>query len=519
MISPSEFQALMSQRGDTIPELIKDRPVNWSDSPSRHSVRPGGFEVRLTRGFAEADRAAAEQGRHFDRLTFILAKSAALRRRKMNIDWTRDVDSIVDGPVQYTRGTASGGGLYPIEIYLVATGIAGVPHGVYHYSEARSALVRLRQGDHGDAIRRSLDDTEARHFYIVLTARFWKNAFKYKNFSYQVVTEDHGAFIESLLSAGAQAALPMRVRHLFNDALIDRQIGLDVTREVCMSVIEPTEHDIAPRHAISPSMGAFTTVMPPRERSRHVEIPSVLWDVHRATVSARPVPPSAWNMAPAARHHPSAPMVELPPAGPDSAGNGLDPSLRESSYGRFDARKPLNLDQIAALLRAAMKAYASDVYATAGAPHSVMITLFAARVAGLQRGVYGYDQPTDTLVWLGDGGEDCRSEQLQKLYYLKNQNIASAAAIFGFVGRQQDGRQVWGDRSIRIVNAEAGMMAQRIYVTAGRLGIGCSAALGFNTQCADRIFQARPGAESTVLLMFFGTKLAQAAAFEFSWSA
>lgn len=60
----------------------------------------------------------------------------------------------VDGITGPTRAYASAGGIYPLDIYLVAGEVSGLAPGVYRYEWKTNELVPLKQGDPRDALAR-----------------------------------------------------------------------------------------------------------------------------------------------------------------------------------------------------------------------------------------------------------------------------------------------------------------------------------------------------------------------------
>lgn len=54
----------------------------------------------------------------------------------------------IDGLTGATRSFPSAGGIYPLEIYLVAGKVEGLPTGIYRYRFSDHSLVLLKTGDH-----------------------------------------------------------------------------------------------------------------------------------------------------------------------------------------------------------------------------------------------------------------------------------------------------------------------------------------------------------------------------------
>jgi len=89
----------------------------------------------------------------------------------------------VDGITGPTRAYPSAGGIYPLEIYLVAGDVVGLAAGVYQYDWRTHSVVLLRKGDFRGALSEaSLRQRMVRDapVSIVITAIFEKTYSRYK---------------------------------------------------------------------------------------------------------------------------------------------------------------------------------------------------------------------------------------------------------------------------------------------------------------------------------------------------
>src|SRR5690606_37808146 len=117
----------------------------------------------------------------------------------------------------WARPTASGGGMYPTENYLVVGTAGPLPPAVYHYDTAHHSLDRLHVGDHCTALAAATGVRAG--LYAVITLRFWKNAFKYNSFSYHVVTQDAGALLASWRLVLAASGTPVEPVLWFDESV------------------------------------------------------------------------------------------------------------------------------------------------------------------------------------------------------------------------------------------------------------------------------------------------------------
>jgi SagB-type dehydrogenase family enzyme len=140
------------------------------------------------------------------------------------------------------RTAASAGGLYPIEVYLVATRVTGLPVGIYHYRPAETAITATRPdaGDIPDALASLvLDPEQARQAAgaLILTARFERSTHKYGERGYRYILIEAGE-IAQILAMGAAATGTGLVCHgAFYDNRANHLLGIDGLTESVVVIL------------------------------------------------------------------------------------------------------------------------------------------------------------------------------------------------------------------------------------------------------------------------------------------
>ncbi len=128
------------------------------------------------------------------------------------------------------RTAPSAGALYPVETYVVANRVEGVPPGLHHYSIRLHALEELRGGDlGGDVARGALGQAMCRDAPAVLlwTGVFPRSKWKYRQRAYRYVYLDAGHIGENLYLAATALGLGCcTVGALFDDEL-NALLGVD----------------------------------------------------------------------------------------------------------------------------------------------------------------------------------------------------------------------------------------------------------------------------------------------------
>lgn len=107
--------------------------------------------------------------------------------------------------IQFLRATASAGGLYPCEMYLLAFNVEGLEPGKYHYRPTENSLEVLHLGDFledfvGTASYPGLAKSAAAA--IVITTMTRRTVFKYRHRGYRFAIIDVGGLCQQLYLTG-----------------------------------------------------------------------------------------------------------------------------------------------------------------------------------------------------------------------------------------------------------------------------------------------------------------------------
>ncbi|MEV6813973.1 SagB family peptide dehydrogenase [Micromonospora sp. NPDC051296] len=526
--------------------------VDWVDQPSRHTAYPGAPRVPLptdlpelptlrdlfTRGgppqaadVVTGDDPPPAADWSLARLAALLRLSYGVLDRRMTVNWNQDIakrahfDYAVWG-----RGTASGGGMYPVELYLVAGASAPLLPGVYHYDTGRHVLQRLLLGDVSDTVRAALATTEDADSFLLASIKFWKNSFKYNSFCYHVVTQDLGALLGSWDLLASAYGVPLRRLLCFDPAPMDRLLGFDSDDQSVFAVV-PVRWTADPPPAASdpaaasdppaaggpagsggggaapvPAAGDVQVRYTAHERSRRVRRFATVSEVHRAAaVPAVIAPETVPDAAP--RELPGAP-VELPAPLLDRLDRPLSTVLatRSSSFGRFRRPPELTAAELGTALAfaAAGRHHPADAGLPADAPALTRLWVFANHVDGLAAGGYAYCPRRHALLPAGPEPDGGMSAFLQQQYFLTNYTMGQVGAVLAISGRLDAVLDAYGPRGYRILNAEIGAVAQRAYCAATAQRVGCGAVLGFDNVSMDTALGLDGTDERTVLFLLLG---------------
>lgn len=112
--------------------------------------------------------------------------------------------------------------------------------GIYHYDAAHQRLLLLREGNYDSYLSRSLGnscDLSDCFCTVFVSTLFWKNFYKYNNFSYRLQGLDAGVLIGQSLEVANTMGFSSRVCYQFLDRSINHLLGLSEQEESVYAVI------------------------------------------------------------------------------------------------------------------------------------------------------------------------------------------------------------------------------------------------------------------------------------------
>ncbi|HKR50824.1 MAG TPA: SagB family peptide dehydrogenase [Pseudonocardiaceae bacterium] len=444
------------------------KTVDWANAPSQFKLYRGCPKILLDGPADDHALGRLPLGR------FLRDVYGLIRQR-----WTAPGDVSPRGRRRVTarakpfasntlRPVPAGGARYPCELYLLAGPDQPVPAGVYHYDPAHHCL---------DVLRETAPESG---LSLLITVAFWKNVFKYGEFSYRLHSLDAGVVLGQSLAVASRYGLDPTVHFQFSDAALAPLLGLDPAYESVYAVVTfgPTPlADPAPAGAD----GLASQPTPPHPDSIGLyPLPAKL---HQVAMQQGGGPwPKGDRPSPVPADAP-VPIRSVPlPAAPLDLLDGLE--RRRSSKGYFRPGT-LSRHQLSALLSGSMRGYLSDL----GDDDDSTIRhtmLFGAvhDVEGVDSGVYYYDPVRHALeqVRAGDVSAELQAAMTSMMFNLHQINLC-----FFPVAHYEPRLAAYGDRWYRVQNMEAGIIVQRLYLAAATLGLGCHTQMGFHVDAVNTL--------------------------------
>lgn len=151
---------------------------------------------------------------------------------------------IMEGVSALKKTSPSGGGLHPIEAYVLVQRVAGVAPGLYHYHPLRHVLEPLQALSADDAAALALQVVADQDWFanapmlVVLSGRVARSFWKYRNHvkAYRVLTLDAGHLSQTFQLLAAEAGLAAFVTAGINEGNIEQAFGLDPLHDAVLAV-------------------------------------------------------------------------------------------------------------------------------------------------------------------------------------------------------------------------------------------------------------------------------------------
>jgi hypothetical protein len=384
---------------ETLPPAVKEYPADLPSLPLPRDLPNLGVSTTAVLAGATAASQVLDAGQ-IGRALFLGAGVVRTSEHK------------VRGHLLF-RAAGSAGGKFPLELYVSARDVDGVPDGVHWYDPVEHALLQIGPPAAGEATT------------LVVTGVPWRTGWRYAERGWRHLYWDAGTVMSHLLVAAVSAGLQPKLWTRFPDAVVCDLVGADHVHEFPLAMVSLGDG----RPAVAPSVPAARGTLPP------VELPLATAAQRAGDVDALGAP---WPEAPA--------MQDIP----ESA--SLDEVvLRRGSQRRMDRTGTLPGRLLEWPMRAALRGI--DV------PHWVV--------------VHGVDDVAPGVYRWPDLATPVRSGALRdELFRIAlDQSLAGDAAyvaIAAIAGAALD------DRGYRDAQLAAGMVEGRLHLAAYALGATAS---------------------------------------------
>ncbi len=398
----------------------------------------------------------------------------------------------------HARPFPDGGEMLAVEIYVAVFGMADLPAGLYHFSPREFSLRRLREG--AAALlqlkkgRPDLEFLKTLPAAILVAGNYWRAAWRFGRRGYRTMLLDVGQMVQNLVAAGAGLGMQTMTRLRMNDWTSRDLIGMKdneplASAESIHAMVAWADRARAPielpPRAAAGKMAAIAR-SPLSEKVLTGDACEEPLFVHQDCVApgvaVQQIRPPMTELGPLpATHSPAAIEIDRDPAG----GLPVRQVLLERQPAIGLSRQAITRVNLLAINRLAFRGGSFFPLFPDG-PHLATVRPFwiVQEVSGLETGLWYYHPPADKWHQLSKG-----TFRREAKYIAGDVSaFGDASAVCVLTANTHTLMTQGGPDTYRLANIEAGIAAQRMYLAATSLGLGCLAVQDFYDEDARGFF-------------------------------
>ncbi|MGP4015825.1 SagB family peptide dehydrogenase [Saccharopolyspora sp. 5N708] len=372
---------------------------------------------------------------------------------------------------------------FPTELYLWIPRTGDIPAGVYHYDNLHHALALIRDGDFRAELAQLLGaDLDGVRCVLLLSSLFWKNAFKYRGYSYRLCSQEAGMVAGNALLVAGALGLRGAVHYQFPDRQFGRFLGLEQSEEQLFAALPLFPADQPSADGVRQVASTAPEVRFPPLSHTYVrpEGPTHPHDSLFTSIAENSLLAGAHEFAKelsGCRCDSTAPTRPMPPARRDPLGLGASLRARNSGNVLFNpVARTLPLADFWEIVRYATSPYPSDLRDGIAEP-GLSLHVVAFDIEGLPAGIYRFCREHTGLHLVAEGDF---SRPLQGTLPVPNLNLCAANMVLYLAADYAEASRTFGNRAYRMVNIEAGLIAQRLCVLSAAHGVAARVHNGYD---------------------------------------
>ena len=341
-----------------------------------------------------------------------------------------------DGRRYLFRAAGSAGGLFPLEVYVAARGVEGLPDGVHWFDPPNHALLQIGPPPEGDATT------------LVVTGIPWRTGWRYAERGFRHIYWDAGTMLAQFVALADDAGLAPHLRTVFPDAAVTRLVGADGVHEFPLAIVTLGDGEPAIRPGGEAASGKV-------DRSAPLEFPLVTQAQHAGDGERLGAPRPA-----------GAPLTGEPPA----SASLDDVILLRGSTRTMDPSRSVSRGLLEWSLAASLRG--------TQVPHFVAVHA----VEGMRPGLY---------LWPSLAAPLRPGNLREELFHVcADQELGRDASFVVIAAVDADQLD---DRGYREAQLDAGLVEGRLHLAAYALGIGASGMTFFDSEIAGLLGEPLAG--------------------------
>jgi len=432
----------------------------------------------------QSDQDKAESGRPFrlNTLSEILLLSYGVSRT-----------GYTNGAPFYFRTTPSAGGLYPCHLYLAVRCIDGLETGLYYCNLIQGFLGLIQKGEN------PVQGKNEPSFSIFITGEFFNSSWKYRDRAFRYILLDSGHLIENISLAVKASGRFFSIDYDFDDEKVSQVLSLDNKKEVplaCMNVGQD-------KHILKNLIEAGPGLIGPKaeEKKRLTTATSYpllqkIYDLSKTVSQGKSVDSQNIQMVTGQPQK----TISLSDLKADLKANfkadsetgfkdqAVKINYRDTVIRRRSKRnfipKELDMKKAIALIRLASSLFGSQTDQAGKVDPYLEFGISCRNVSGIDDGFYLFSRDRLSLLLIEKG----RFQDYLSQVCLDQKWIANAALNFLFMANMTSLEKKFGPRGYRYLLMQSGRIAQRIYLAATGMDLGCCGVGALYDEEAQNLF-------------------------------
>ena len=441
---------------------------------------PSNLDVDLNSIFIQPDQAGLSRPFRLKTLSRLLFLAYGVTRT-----------GYTNGVPFFFRTTPSAGGLYPCHLYLAVRCMDGLETGLYYCDMIQGFLGLIQRGENPAQGKNELS------FSFFITGEFFNSSWKYRERAFRYILLDSGHLIENISLAIKALGRFFSIDYDFDDEKVSRFLSLDNTKEVplaCVNIEQDAQILKDPIETVPDLTGPRAEEK--KRLSTAISYPLLQKIYHLGKVvfqdnDADPQNTQVVTAQPQKTIHLSD-FKNLP-----VKMNYMNTVIHRRSKRNF-IPKELDMNKAIALIRVASSLSGSQTDQAGKVDPYLTFGISCQNVSGLDDGFYLFSRDRLSLLLISKGQFQNNLAQV----CLDQKWIANAALNFLFMANMASLEKSFGPRGYRHLLMQSGRIAQRIYLAATGLEIGCCGVGALYDEEAQNLFDLN---EETVLFYVVST--------------
>ncbi|MBW2563724.1 MAG: SagB family peptide dehydrogenase [Deltaproteobacteria bacterium] len=381
----------------------------------------------------------------------------------------------------YFRTVPSAGGLYPCHLYLAVRSMDGLETGLYYCNMIQGFLGLIQRGEN------PVQEKNEPSFSFIITGEFFNSSWKYRERAFRYILLDSGHLIENISLAIKASGRFFSIDYDFDDEKISRFLSLDNTKEVPLACVNVGQD----KHILKNLIEAGPDLIGPKAEvkkrlSTATSYPLLqkIYDLSKAGFCDNGADSQNIQVV-TAKSQKTISLSDLKADLKDQAVkiNYRDAVIRRRSKRNF-IPKELDMNKAIALIRLASDLLGSQADQAGKVDPYLALGISCRNVSGLDDGFYLFSRDRLSLLLISNGQFQDNLSQV----CLDQRWIANAALNFLFMANLASLEKNFGPRGYRHLLMQSGRIAQRIYLAATGLELGCCGVGALYDEEAQNLF-------------------------------